>query len=146
MDPTRKVCPCCEGAMDQWGDHLVNCKMNQPQQRHNALRDALADELKAHGVAVLKEVAVGGARRPADLGLPTFDSRGPTAVDLVVHHPLALSENRTSQLAFLTSQIRNQKKSRIRGTLHCQWLAVLSDGMAPMGRSRTTRSGLEVPD
>ena len=54
VDPSRKICPCCEGAMDQWGDHLVSCKMNQPQQRHNALRDAMADELKAQGVAVLK--------------------------------------------------------------------------------------------
>ena len=38
-------------------------------------------------------------QRPADLGLPSFDSRGPLAIDLVVHHPLSLSENRTSELA-----------------------------------------------
>ena len=40
-------CPCCEGARDAFGDHLVSCKFNQPVQRHNALRDALADELQS---------------------------------------------------------------------------------------------------
>ena len=38
-------------------------------------------------------------QRPSELGLPSFDSRGPLAIDLVVHHPLSLSENRTSKLA-----------------------------------------------
>ena len=91
--PSCRSCPCCEQVMDQWGDHLVSCKLNQPQQRHNALRDALADGLSSHGVQTLKEVAIGGNRRPADIGLPSFDSRGPVAVDLVVHHPLSLSHN-----------------------------------------------------
>jgi len=80
LDNTRRVCPCCEGVLDQWGDHLVSCKYNQPQQRHNALRDALADELKSHSIAVVKEVAIGGLNRPADIGLPSFDSRGPSAI------------------------------------------------------------------
>ena len=53
VDQACKTCPCCEGAMDPWGDHLVSCKMNQPQQRHNALRDALAEELCSRGVEVL---------------------------------------------------------------------------------------------
>ena len=79
--------------MDQWGDHLVSCKLSQPQQRHNALRDALADGLLSHGIQTVKEVAIGGNRRPADIGLPSFDARGPVAVDLVVHHPLSLSQN-----------------------------------------------------
>ena len=85
--------------MDVFGDHLVSCKFNQPLQRQNALRDALAMELKIHGLTVLKEVAIGGGRRPADLGLPNFDARGPLAIDLVIHHPLSLSENRSADLA-----------------------------------------------
>jgi hypothetical protein len=84
----KSLCPCCETPMDPFGDHLVSCKNNSPAQRHNALRDALTDALKAHGVSVMKEVAIGGSRRPADVGLPNFDARGPTAVDIVVHHPL----------------------------------------------------------
>ena len=75
--------------MDPYGDHLVSCKLNQPTQRHNALRDALADTLKAHNISVQKEVTIGGSKRPADIGLPSFDSRGPTAIDLVIHHPLS---------------------------------------------------------
>ena len=97
--------------MDRWGDHLVSCKLNQPQQRHNTLRDALAYELKNHNIAVLKEVTIGGGKRPADLGLPNFDSRGPTAIDLVVHHPLSLSENRTAQLA--RSSLRTAETHKI---------------------------------
>jgi len=97
VPPTVNLCPCCEHQMDPFGDHLVSCSLNQPSQRHNALRDALADALGSFGIAVQKEVAIGGARRPADLALPSFDARGPLAVDLVVHHPLSLSENRSSK-------------------------------------------------
>ena len=57
------------------------------------MRDALAEGLKSHGIQANREVAIGGARRPADIALPNFDSRGPLAVDLVVHHPLSLSQN-----------------------------------------------------
>ena len=69
-------------------------QFNQPVARHNALRDALADALKDVGIACQKEVAIGGARRPADLALPNLDQRGPTAIDLVVHHPLCPSASR----------------------------------------------------
>ena len=80
------ACPCCEKTMDFYGDHLVSCEFNQPVARHNALRDALADALKEVGIACQKEVAIGGARHPADLALPNLDQRWPTAIDLVVHH------------------------------------------------------------
>jgi hypothetical protein len=89
LEGENNVCPCCEAPMDPFGDHLVSCSFNQPVARHNALRDALADGLREHGIACIKEVAIGGARRPADIALPNLDRRGPTAVDLVVHHPLA---------------------------------------------------------
>ena len=38
--------------MDIHGDHLVSCNFNQPQLRHNILRDALAKELCEHHVMV----------------------------------------------------------------------------------------------
>ena len=70
--------------------------MNQPVQRHNAFRDALHDVLADHGLAVRKEVTIGNAhRRPADIALLNLDAHGPTAVDLVVHHPLAPSASLT---------------------------------------------------
>ena len=94
FEGTNATCPCCEETMDPYGDHLVSCKFNQPVARHNALRDALADTLKDVGIACQKEVAIGGARRPADLALPNLDQRGPTAIDLVVHHPLCPSAAR----------------------------------------------------
>ena len=87
-------CPCCEGPLDPLGDHLVTCKLNQPVQRHNALRDALTDALREKGMTCHKEVPIGGARRPADLSLPSLDSRGPMAIDLVIHHALGPSEVR----------------------------------------------------
>ena len=88
VDGNRRRCPCCEEQMDVYGDHLVSCKHNQPQQRHNVLRDALTEELQGLNITALKEVTIGGARRPADIALLNFDSRGPRAVDLVVHQPL----------------------------------------------------------
>jgi hypothetical protein len=94
LEGDNNACPCCEESMDPFGDHLVSCRFNQPVARHNALRDALADGLREHGIACMKEVAIGGARRPADIALPNLDRRGPTAVDLVVHHPLAPAATR----------------------------------------------------
>ena len=85
--------------MDIHGDYLVSCNFNQPQLRHNILRDVLAKELHENHVMVQTEVPIGGAISPADLALPTFDHRGPLAVDLVIHHPLALSENCSALLA-----------------------------------------------
>jgi hypothetical protein len=87
-------CPCCGGAMDVFGDHLVSCSKNQPTQRHNAVRDALAQSLRNHGITCRTEVAIGTRRRPADVALDTFDPRGPLALDLVLHHPLAPSASR----------------------------------------------------
>ena len=98
--------------MDRWGDHLVSWKYNQPQQRHNALRDALADGLLSHGIQAVKEVAIGGNRRPADIGLPSFDSRGPVAVDLVVHHPLSLSQNRAVEA--VRSSLKTAEEQKLR--------------------------------
>ena len=100
--------------MDVFGDHLVSCKLNQLQKRHNLLRDALADCLRLHKISVQKEVAIGGMQRPVDLGLPSFDSRGPVAIDLVVHHTLSLSENRTSELAKTLVKGLNNIRSTIR--------------------------------
>jgi len=90
----------------------VSCSLNQSQLRHNALRNALADALKAHHVQVCVEVPIGGARRPVDLALEHMDPRGPLAIDLVVHHPLSLSENRSSDLA--RTSLRNAEKAKLR--------------------------------
>ena len=121
--------PCCEGPLDVIGYHLVTCKLNQPVQCHNALCDALADGLRNVGVACLKEVAIGGARRPADLGLPNLDSRGPTAVDLVVHHALGPSEVRSRDDVRMS--VKQAEEAKIRESLDlCTgngWL------FAPMG-------------
>ena len=88
--PTAATCPLCSDVCDPFGDHFVSCKLNQPVRRHNALRDALTDVLIDLGISCTKEVPIGG-RRPADIGLPNFDSRGPLAIDLVCTHPSALS-------------------------------------------------------
>ena len=50
--------------------------------------EALEGTVEA-GVSCVKEVAVAGRRRPADIALHSFDSRGPLDVELVVHQPLA---------------------------------------------------------
>jgi hypothetical protein len=63
--------------MDVYGDHLVSCKHNQPTQRHNAVRDALAQALRDNGIACQLEVTVGGNRRPADVAVFGVDARGP---------------------------------------------------------------------
>ena len=68
VTPDRRLCPCCQGQMDMFGDHLVSCKLNQPQKRHNLLRDALADCLRQHKISVQKEVAIGGHATACGLG------------------------------------------------------------------------------
>lgn len=98
--------------MDSYGDHLVSCKFNQPIQRHNALCDALADALKENKIACNKEVAIGGSRRPADLALPTLDSRGPTAIDLVVYHPLSMGSARS--VLTVRRSVRDAELAKIR--------------------------------
>ena len=115
--------------MDPFGDHLVSCKQNLPVARHNALRDALADALKSRGLSCAKEEAVGGARRPADLALPNFDRRGPLAIDLVVHHPLAPSATRATILDRSSlKQAELDKLAKSEDLCHgCGWL------FAPMG-------------
>ena len=80
--------------MDVFGDHLVSCNKNNSTQRLIAVRDALAQSLRNHGITCRTEVAIGTRRRPADVALDTFDPRGPLAIDLVLHHPLAPSASR----------------------------------------------------
>ena len=106
---TSGACPCCEQQADVFGDHLVSCKFNQPTQRHNALRDALHEVLLEHGIAAQKEVVIGEGRRPADVALPSFDSKGPTAVDLVVHHPLCPSRALTGNVKSSLKQAEEEK-------------------------------------
>ena len=88
------ACPCCGGASDVFGDHLTSCKKNNPVGRHNALRNALANILRSNGLSCQLEVAIGGKQRPADVALFNLDTRGPLAVDIVVHQPLSLSNAR----------------------------------------------------
>ena len=104
-------CPCCGGAMDAFGDHVVSCKKNQPTQRHNAVRDALAHTLRNHGITCRLEVAIGSRRRPAHVALDSFDSRGPLAIDLVLHHPLAPSASR--EVASMKPSLAEQEKRKI---------------------------------
>ena len=77
--------------MDVYGDHLVSCKLNQPTQRHHAVRDALAQVLRDNGLSCRIEVAIGGKQRPADAFIDGVDVRGPIAVDLLVNNPLCPS-------------------------------------------------------
>ena len=71
----------------------MTCKLNQLTQLHTTLCNA------DYGFSVLVEQRIDAsgqaARRPADIALPTFDARGPLAVDFVVHHPEGLSLRRT---------------------------------------------------
>ena len=107
--PDASVCPRCAEVCDPFGDHFVSCKNNQPVRRHHALRNALADVLIDLGIPCTKEVPIGG-RRPADLGLLSFDSRGPLAVDLVCTHPGALSIGRSAEP---TKPVAAAEKSKI---------------------------------
>ena len=87
-------CPCCGQTMDVYGDHLVSCKLNQPTQRHHAVRDALAQVLRDNGLSCRIEVSIGGKQRPADVAIDGVDVRGPFGIYLVVHDPLGPSHQR----------------------------------------------------
>ena len=60
-------CAACGEAQDRFGDHTVCCCMSNPYQRHQLVADALARVLRAAGLQVLREVAIQGKLRPADL-------------------------------------------------------------------------------
>jgi hypothetical protein len=145
-------CPCCEEQMDSFGDHLVSCKYNQPQARHNALRNALAEALKEFNISTQLEVPIGGARRPADIGLMSFDSRGPLAVDLVVHHPLAPGAHRSVSTTVFAS-LKAAEEAKIRESAELcsgnNWLFSPMGwhpwgGVGPHGAALRTRLEKEV--
>ena len=105
-------CPCCQLAMDPFGDHLVTCKLNHLSERHNALRNAVASVLRDHGFSTLVEQRLGSddQRRPADIALMNLDPRGPLAVDLVVHHPGGMGTHRSGADALGTLKSREEDK------------------------------------
>ena len=124
VEGSATECPCCGEAMDVFGDHLVSCGKNQLTRRHHALRDALTEVLRAHNVAYRKEVAIGGRSRPADVALLSFDARGPLAVDLVVHHPLAPGVTREEEkMKSSLSKAEEEKMAESEALCHANgWL------------------------
>ena len=137
------ACPCCGDASDVFGDHLASCKLNQPVRRHNALRNALADVLRSNGVSCQLEVAIGGKQRPADVAILNLDPRGPLAVDIVVHHPLALSYGRDPMTTKRALAREEDAKVEKRGlAMSFPRLVVCRHGMASVGWRRTARRSL----
>ena len=66
-----------------------------------ARQDALANNLRTAGIPCQIEVPLPSRfERPGDIGLPSFDPRGPLLVDLCGIHPLAPSRPRDPDIFF----------------------------------------------
>ena len=87
-------CPLCQEAIDPYGDHFVTCSLNVCKQRHDQLRTAFCDNLRTSGILHLVEQRCSDRSllRPADVLLMHWDGGRHSAVDLVVSHPLQLSQ------------------------------------------------------
>ena len=88
------ACPLCQEAIDPYGDHFVTCSLNGCKQRHDRLRDALADNLRRSGILHLVEQCCSerSSLRPADVLLMHWEGGRNCAVDLVISHPLQLAQ------------------------------------------------------
>ena len=105
-------CPLCSEPMDAFGDHLVCCKKNGPWQRHNALQGVWHGAFLRAGIACRREVAVEGKERPADLLLPSFDPKGPLAIDFTIRHPLPPSVGQHT-LEGAKALLRDQEDAKV---------------------------------
>ena len=72
ISPQGQACPMCGNVLDAFGDHLVCCHKNGLTKRHNAVVDCLAKFIKAAGLPVIVDRAVGlePRLRPGDITLP----------------------------------------------------------------------------
>jgi len=72
ISPQGQACPMCGDVLDAFGDHLVCCHKNGLTKRHNAVVDCLAKFIKAAGLPVIVDRAVGlePRLRPGDITLP----------------------------------------------------------------------------
>jgi len=74
--------------LDAFGDHLVCCHKNGLTKRHNAVVDCLAKFIKAAGLPVIVDRAVGlePRLRPGDITLPRWQGVSPLYVDITIFH------------------------------------------------------------
>ena len=86
-------CPQCGDALDPFGDHLVTCNRNGCTERHNLLRDEVANLCRFACVPHLIEQGPHGSdrTRPGDLLLPHWEAGRDLAVDFTISHPLGLT-------------------------------------------------------
>ena len=90
--PARALCGGCSTVLDAYGDHALCCTCCGLYNRHNILRDTLADEFRLAGYQVTTEEPLPGAgERPADVFLAVAADGLPDATDVSVGHPLQLS-------------------------------------------------------
>ena len=88
----RGRCGGCSTPLDSFGDHALSCASCGLYSRHNRLRDALAEEFIAAGLAIRVEAQLpGDSSRPADILVLSSSDIIPMAVDVSVVHPLHLS-------------------------------------------------------
>jgi len=122
-------CEGCLGRRDALGDHAMACASCGRYARHNALRDALAGELRKAGSTVTVEEQVPHTEppdrppgpnpqpslrslRPADLLVSSFRAGKPLAIDTTVVHPLRISSDasvRGASVGSFASQAESRK-------------------------------------
>ena len=107
-------CPVCQALADPFGDHHVGCGSNGDRIHwHNSIRDAIFSAAQTAALAPRRELPSlipDSQARSADIFLPNWDRRRPTALDVAVistlqqltlqgaaitlGHALAVEENR----------------------------------------------------
>ena len=83
--------------VDSFGDHLLCCRRNNFAPRHNRVKEAFFELLRAAGQGVAKEQPIPdqdqASLRPADLLLRHWDSGKDTDVDFTVVHGWQAAES-----------------------------------------------------
>ena len=92
--PVGTKCPKCFSPLEPYGDHFLSCTALGTYQRHNAVRDAVAELYQQAGFDVEREVALPTSEdRPADVFVHGLLAGTSAAVDVSVTHPLHSSCN-----------------------------------------------------
>jgi hypothetical protein len=87
-------CPLCQDVLDPFSDHFVTCNQNGCAGRHNRFRDFLASFCRKSGIPHMVEQGphLNDATRPGDLLLNHWDNGRDVVVDLLISHPLGLTQ------------------------------------------------------
>lgn len=112
--PVDAKCPKCFKSLDIYGDHILGCTALGIYQRHNEVRDTLANLYRGAGYEVETEVCLPQSDdRPADVFIHALEDGTAAAVDVSIVHPLQASSSMAEVASGTTMAAAVQKKQNM---------------------------------